>query len=67
MITYDCRKTIAAQMSQKFSFKKRCGSLKAVDFKKDCCDTICREKMGIVTLLQYCYVQSFNISKRYSM
>jgi len=27
---------------------------------------ICREKMGIVTFLQNCYVQSFNISKRYS-
>lgn len=44
MITYDCRKTIAAQMSQKFSFKKRCGSLKAVNLKEDCCDKICREK-----------------------
>ena len=67
MIMYDCRKTIAAQISQKFSFKKRCGSLKAVNFKEGCCDTICREKMGIVTLLQYCYVQNFNISKRCSM
>ena len=48
MITYDCSKTIVAQISQKFSFKKRCGSMKAVNFKEGPCDTICREKMGIV-------------------
>ena len=60
-------KPLQLKCHQKFSFKKRCGSLKAVDLKEDCCDTICREKMWIVTLLQYSYVQSFNISERYSM